>query len=375
MSEDKNTKINEEVVLSESEKQERLLREQFKIKKRNRRIRKLIIWAVVILVLALGLSWYMQLRENMRAEQEAMMARSSQVQAKVTRNVYTATIDLSGYVEAYDIQNARFRATGPITAVNVEEGDVVHEGDVLATIDSTSQTYNVESIRRSIREAELSGTQSQLELLNLQLTTALNNLEYTNLVANFDGTVAGTVADVNITEGDYFEAGSTDAAVTIADLSRLKATVEIDEIDMQYVYLGQTAYLTFDSIPGQVVEAYVSYIPTLGTYSSQGIGVVEVELTIDNPPASLKPGYSFEGTIASEGDVEMLLIPQAAVTTGRGGATTVQKLLEDGTTETVSVSVKYLGEGTCQLVAGNLSEGDTLVYTRETGGFMGMMRF
>ena len=371
MSEDKNTKINDEVVLSESEKQERILREQFKIKKRNRRIRKLIIWAVVILVLALGLSWYMQLRENMRAEQEAMMARSSQVQAKVTRNVYTATIDLSGYVEAYDIQNARFRATGPITAVNVEEGDVVHEGDVLATIDSTSQTYNVESIRRSIREAELSGTQSQLELLNLQLTTALNNLEYTNLVANFDG----TVADVNITEGDYFEAGSTDAAVTIADLSRLKATVEIDEIDMQYVYLGQTAYLTFDSIPGQVVEAYVSYIPTLGTYSSQGIGVVEVELTIDNPPASLKPGYSFEGTIASEGDVEMLLIPQAAVTTGRGGATTVQKLLEDGTTETVSVSVKYLGEGTCQLVAGNLSEGDTLVYTRETGGFMGMMRF
>ena len=88
MSEDKNTKINDEVVLSESEKQERILREQFKIKKRNRRIRKLVIWAVVILVLMLGLSWYMQLRENMRAEQEAMMARSSQVQAKVTRNVF-----------------------------------------------------------------------------------------------------------------------------------------------------------------------------------------------------------------------------------------------------------------------------------------------
>lgn len=367
------TKINDEVVTneSESEKQERILREQFKAKKRRKRIRKLVTWVVVLVVLVLGLSWYIQLRNNMRAQQEALQARSTQTTATVTRDVYTATIDLSGYVQAYDIQEARFRATGPITAVNVEEGDSVSKGDVLATIDNTSQTYAVESLRQQIRQAELSGAPSQVELLNLQLTTALNNLEYTNLVANFDG----MVADVNINEGDYFEAGTTDAAVTIADLSKLKATVEIDEIDMQYVYVGQTAYLTFDSLPGQTIEAHVSYIPTLGTYTSQGIGAVNVELTIDNPPASLKPGYSFEGTIASEGEVEMLLIPSAAVTTGRGGLTTVEKLNADGTTETVTVRVQYLGEGACQLLSGNLAEGDTLVYTRSSSGMMSMMRF
>lgn len=370
---DNGNKINEEVVMTESEKQEKILREQFKAKKRKKRIRKIITWIVVIAVIVVGYMLYADYRAELQAQQEAMMNQNRRVEVQVTRNVYTATIDLSGYVEAYDIQEARFRATGPITSVNVEEGDSVKQGDILATIDNTSQTYNVENIKRQIKEAELAGTQSQLELLNLQLITAENNLEYTNLVANFDG----TVADVNITEGDYFEAGATEAAVTIADLSRLKATVEIDEIDMQYVTLGQKAYLTFDSIPGQTVEAYVSYIPTLGTYSSQGIGVVEVELTIDNPPSSLKPGYSFEGTIASEGEVEMLLIPQAAVTTGRGGATSVQKLTADGSTETVNVMVKYLGEGTCQLVSGNLAEGDTLVYERSTGGMMGMgmMRF
>ncbi len=371
MSDNKETKVNDDVVLTESEKQEKILREQFKAKKRNRRIKKLITWAIVIVVLVCALSWYLQLRANMQAQQEAALNQSQQVTATVTRDVYTATIDLSGYVEAYDIQEARFRATGPITAVNVSEGDSVSKGDVLATIDSTSQTYAVENLRQQIREAELSGTPSQVELLNLQLTTALNNLEYTNLVANFDG----MVADVNINEGDYFEAGTTDAAITIADLSKLKATVQIDEIDMQYVYQGQTAYLTFDSLPGQTVEAIVSYIPTLGTYTTQGIGVVNVELTIDNPPASLKPGYSFEGTIASEGEVEMLLIPQAAVTTGRGGLTTVDRLNADGTTETVSVRVQYLGEGTCQLLSGNLQEGDTLVYTRSSSMMPGMMRF
>ena len=371
MSEDKETKVKDETVLTESEKQEQILRAEFKAKKRRKRIRKIITWIIVIAVLVGGVSLYMNYKAKIEAAQEAALARNTQVTSQVTKNVYTATIDLSGYVEAYDIQEARFRATGPITAVNVAEGDTVSEGDILATIDSTTQTYSVENLRKQIQEAELTGTPTQVELLNLQLTSALNNLEYTNLVANFDG----TVADVNITEGDYFEAGSTEAAVTIADLSRLKATVEIDEIDMQYVYLGQKAYLTFDSLPGQTVEAYVSYIPTLGTYTSQGIGVVNVELTIDNPPASLKPGYSFEGTIASDGDVEMLLIPQAAVTTGRGGLTTVQRQKADGTTETITVSVKYLGEGTCQVLSNNLAEGDTLVYQRESSMPFSMMRF
>ena len=368
MSDKNDIKIEDEKVLSESEKREQELREQAKANKRRKRIRKIIIWLVVIAIIVLVGNWYLNLRATMQAQQQAALNSSTRVEVQVTQDVYTATIDLSGYVEAYDIQEARFRATGPVTSVNVEEGDSVKKGDVLASIDNTNQTYQVESIRNQIRQAELNGTPSQLELLKLQLTTAENNLEYTNLVANFDG----TVASVNIDEGDYFEAGTTTAAITIADLSKLKATVEIDEIDMQYVTLGQTAYLTFDSLPGQTIEATVSYIPTLGTYSSQGIGIVEVELTIDNPPASLKPGYSFEGTIASEGDVEMMLVPQAAVTTGRGGLTTVERLNADGSTETVPVSVKYLGEGFTQLLSGNLSVGDTLVYERSNSS-MGMM--
>ena len=142
---------------------------------------------------------------------------------------------------------------------------------------------------------------------------------------------------------------------------------------MGSVELGQKAYLTFDSLPGETIEAYVSYIPMLGTYTSQGIGVVNVELTIDNPPASLKPGYSFEGTISVEGDVSMLLIPQAAVTTGRGGVTTVQKKTGPDTSETVTVRVKYLGEGYCQLVSGDLKVGDVLTYTKSGMDAMSMM--
>ena len=158
--------------------------------------------------------------------------------------------------------------------------------------------------------------------------------------------------------------------MTIVDVSKLKATVQIDEIDMGKVALGQKAYLTFDSLPGETVEAVVTYIPMLATYTTQGIGVVDVELTIENPPKQLKPGYSFEGTIQVEGDVQMLLIPQAAITTGRGGVTTVERKNADGTTETVSIRVKYLGEGYCQLLSGDLKKGDILTYTKSASSMM-----
>ena len=77
----------------------------------------------MIAVIVVGYTLYANYRAELQAQQEAMMNQNRRVEVQVTRNVYTATIDLSGYVEAYDIQEARFRATGPITSVNVEEGD------------------------------------------------------------------------------------------------------------------------------------------------------------------------------------------------------------------------------------------------------------
>ena len=359
--------IKDNVVMSEAEKQEKAIRDEYNARKRRRRIKKLIIWLIVIVLAAAGLIYYNKVKADFEAKTAAMIGAVSTVEVPVEENVYTTVIDLSGYVEAYDSQEAKFRSTGAVTGVYVSEGDDVTKGQLLATIDNTSQTYQVKNLQNQIKQAELTGSASQLETLRLQLINAENNLEYTNLVANFDG----TVAKVSVNEGDYFEAGSS--VMTVVDLSKLKATVQIDEIDMGSVELGQKAYLTFDSLPGETIEAYVSYIPMLGTYTSQGIGVVNVELTIDNPPASLKPGYSFEGTISVEGDVSMLLIPQAAVTTGRGGVTTVQKKTGHDTSETVTVRVKYLGEGYCQLVSGDLKVGDVLTYTKSGMDAMSMM--
>jgi multidrug efflux pump subunit AcrA (membrane-fusion protein) len=336
---------------------EHQVRNQLRQKLRVKRVKRLITTFVVLALILFSLFLYTFYNENGRmpwAEVKAPVSAVKEVEAKVYENTFTSTIDLSGYVEPYDIQKVILRATGTVTDVFVEEGDVVRKGDVLIAIDDTSQKYEVANLEAELERAKLVGSDREVELTELRLQSAQNRLDYTKAYANFDG----VVAEVNVSQGDYFDAGAS--AMTIIDRSALKATVEIDEIDMQYVQLGQTATLYFDSYPSSSVEAKVTYIPMLGRYTNQGIGVMDVELTIADPPTQIAPGFTFEGTIASEGETTLVLLPQSAVTSTRG-TSYVTKKLADGSTTTVPVTVKYLGEGISQLLSGDLKVGDTLI--------------
>ena len=357
---------NKEEVISESERQERKLRAAQAARKRKKRIKSLVGWLVVIFIVALVLIWFLKMKKESEAQIEALQNSSNNVEYTVTKSNYVKSIDISGNVEAYDKQEANFRASGAVTSVSVKVGDTVVKGQTLATIDDTSERADMQDIENQIEEAKISGSVKQLELLEMRKTNYEQNLENTTLKANFDG----IVSKVDISENNYASAGTT--VVTILDLSKLKTTVEIDEIDMQYIELGQTATLTFDSLPGVEVEAYVSYIPMEGRYTSSGIGVVDVELTIDNPPSGLRTGFTFTGSIDLEQDVEMLLIPSTATSSERGGKTYVNVKKADGTSEKRYVTVSYLGEGYSQVLSG-LEEGETIVYTPSSGGGFGMM--
>lgn len=327
---------------------DRTIIEQHGRKRRRRKARAAI--AIIILLVIIATAAFII---TGRKEPEMPVTERT---ATVEANTYTQVIDISGYVEPYDSQTLRFRSTGAVTAVYVEEGDHVEEGQLLASIDNTSQTASLQEIRNSIEEAELNGSERELELLRLRERAAEASLEFTDIVAPF----TGEIASLDVSAGDYFEGG--DEVITIVDRSRLKATVEVDEIDMQYVSLGQEAELVFESVPDMTVRAVVSYIPMLGRYTDQGIGVVDVELLIEDPPEGIMPGFTFEGTLENESERTMLLIPQSAITRERGGAETVDVRRADGSSETVPIRTQYLGEGISEVLSGPLEPGDTLVY-------------
>jgi multidrug efflux pump subunit AcrA (membrane-fusion protein) len=337
------------------------VRSQLKKKLRNQRIKKVVTWVLIIAVLVAGFQIYSFYKSNGYfpwAEAKAPVSAVKEIEVKVYESSFTTTIDLSGFVEPYDIQNVILRSTGTVTDVFVSEGDAVKKGDALIAIDNTNQLYEVASLEAEIDKAKLSGSIRDLQLLELRLKSATNKLDYTQAYANFDG----VIASVKVSEGDYFDAGTS--AMTLIDRSKLKATVEIDEIDMQHIKIGQTADLFFDSYTAGTLIGEVTYIPMIGKYTNQGIGVMEVEITIADPPPSIAPGYTFEGTITSEGETVLTLLPQNALTVSRGGVTTVIKKMPDGTTKSVVVTVKYLGEGISQLLSGDLKVGDTLIVRR-----------
>lgn len=353
--------MNEQTNRPDNQTEERV-RSSLKKKLRKRRIKRLVTWIIVLAIIAFGVYTYQFYKANGHlpfadAEKLAQAAAATTtLQETTVREIeFTQTIDISGNVEAYETQMVMFRSTGAVTGVYVAEGDMVKKGDLLATIDDTTQAYNLANIESQIEEAKLQGSQRQVELLERQRTMALNNLDYTRTYANFDG----VVATVSVDEGDYFEAGSP--AMVVIDRSKLKATVEIDEIDIQSVKMGMGADLTFDSIPGQTIEAIVTYIPMIGRTTSQGIGVMDVEIVIDDPPSALAPGFTFAGTISADEVKKMLVIPTNAVVANRRGSDTVRKKGPDGNPVSVEVTTNYLGEGMSEILSGDLKAGDVIL--------------
>lgn len=344
---------------------------QRKKAKRKKTVKNTILFIILLVAVVYGLYAYNFHLKNGRwpwKPEEIVNPIDNMVKSQVYESVYTSEIDISGSVQANQTQEVMIRAAGAVTGVYVKEGDRVKKGQLLAEVDSTNQQYTVANVEWQLEKARISSSVSQreLQLLEMQLDNAKQQLENTKAYANFDG----VVVSVSIAEGDYFTAGS--AVMTIIDDSKLKATVEVDEIDIQLLEIGMKAYITADSVPGENIEAKVSYIPMIGRYSNQGIGVMDVEVTIENPPKGLKPGFSFEGVIAVESEQSMLLVSQSAVTVKRG-VSSVTKLNEDGSTQTVVVQVKYLGENLYQVISGDIKAGDTVVYTRTASGLEGLV--
>ncbi|MFA5467481.1 MAG: efflux RND transporter periplasmic adaptor subunit [Sphaerochaetaceae bacterium] len=348
--------------MSEKNSSESKLRTSLKKKRRQKRIKRLITWLIVLLILAGGLYTYRYYNTHgalpfigsAKLTKDAGEKTQEQT-AQVQEIEFSQTIDLSGFVVAYDTQSVVFRSTGAVTGVNVKKGDQVKKGDLLATIDDTSQLYNLASIESQIEEAELEGSQRRLELLEMQRKMAINNLDYTKAYANFEGVVAA----VSVDEGDYFQAG--DAVMVVIDRSKLKATVEIDEIDIQSVNVGMVAELTFDALAGQTVEAEVTNIPMVGRTTNQGIGVLDVEIVINDPPPEIAPGFTFAGTITADEVKKILVVPASAVTSARRGSDTIRKREANGAVVTVEVTTKYLGEGMSEILSGKIKAGDTVL--------------
>jgi len=159
--------------------------------------------------------------------------------------------------------------------------------------------------RLSNAEAQLSlamvdfPTKEELDVAQAQVDSAKANVEAIQIQLDLlavKSPVNGVVMTRNIEPGEVLQPGL--AAMTIAILDELTVTVYIPEDKYGQISLGDEAFLSVDSFPGEKFQAVVTRIADHAEYTPRNIQTKEdrqstvyaIELSVKDPGGKLKPG-------------------------------------------------------------------------------------
>ena len=313
------------------------------MRKNKSRIRNIIF--IIIGLVAVG-SVYIMVKNS-----------SKQTPQNVTYTVHSETveniIEIAGTISAAQEQKLQAAGDGTVTGVYVAAGDTVKKGDILIRIDDTTQQYELEQQDYQIEQKRISGAQRDVEMLLKQRKVLEQKLEDRIIKANFDG----IVAYLNVAEGDYLVA--KDEVGTMIDRTYLKALVEVAETDSSKIKPGQKVMFSFPAYEDHKIEGYLVSSYAIATVTSRGASVVKAEVRIDNPPEQILPNYSFIGEIEISPPETILLVERQAIGYGEDGSPFAEKILPDGTTERVPVTVTAYGNAFVKIISG-LQDKDVL---------------
>ena len=225
-----------------------------------------------------------------------------------TAQAATATINGVSCIAAkcFEYQAERTLTTlaaGTVTAINVQEGGVVNKDDIVLQISGEDLTEAIQSAAETLRSAELN-------MDNLQ--EAMNNYTVTS-------PISGTIIEKNAKAGDALTAGAD--LCTIYDLSYLVMVINVDELQVSDVSVGQSVQVTADAVPDKTYTGTVTRVSMKGS-SNGGTTTYPVTVRIDETEG-LRPGMNANAEIVIAEAGNALAVPNAAIV--RGGYVLVTK--------------------------------------------------
>lgn len=216
----------------------------------------------------------------------------------------------------------------------------------------------LENLLQSPTSEELTIAQAEVEKAKASLRQIELQLEGTEIVPPFTGIVAYLGAQ----EGELVTAGTP--IIRLIDPSTFHLDLDIDEIDIAKILVGQEVTITLDSLPDRELPGEVEYIAPTAT-SVEGMVTYEVKVKVVPTDIPLKAGMSADATIVTERKEGVLLLPNQAVQVDReSGRTYVEKIVQ-GEAVPVEIEVGLQDEFTSEVVRG-LEEGDEVVVPRVT---------
>ena len=185
---------------------------------------------------------------------------------------------------------------GTVTAINVQEGGAVNKDDIVLQISGDDLSEAMQSAAESLRSAELN-------MDNMQ--EAMNNYTITS-------PISGTIIEKAAKAGDALTAGAD--LCTIYDLSYLEMTINVDELQVSSLSVGQSVQVTADAVPDKTYIGEVTRVSMKGN-SSGGTTTYPVTVRIDETEG-LRPGMNANAEIVVAEAKNTLTVPNAAIVRG-----------------------------------------------------------
>lgn len=317
--------------------------------------------AGVLVAVAAGVAWMGAQKSRNKATEVRM--------EPVGRRDLVATVTASGTIKAKAQVDISADVTGRILEIAVKEGELVRKGQFLMRIDpvqfegavsrgeaalssaeaaylqarvnrdQSKRQYDravelqktgsqliapeaVEQARQAfdVAEALVASSRAQVEQARAALKEARDNLARTRLYAP----IAGRVVRLAVEEGEVAVPGTFSKDVgllmTIADLSVIQAMVDVDETDVIRLTQGDSVQVTIDAYPDTTFAGRVTMIKNSAKRAQATTGTndravdFEVEVTLDNPPADIRPDLSCTARIVTDTRTQVLSVPIIALT-------------------------------------------------------------
>lgn len=243
-----------------------------------------------------------------------------------------------------------------------------------ANYDFVSGTFSITEVQQSdadfqVAKAQLEDAQREYDRLKngpdpLDLAAAQARVDA--IQATLDSgkqlaPFAGTVTEAMPNVGDLVTPGSE--AFRIDDLQHLSVEIQITEIDITKVALGQDATLVFDAIPDKTYQGTVTKVALAGDIV-QGVANFNVTVELTDADSSVKPGMTAAVNITVSNITNVLIVPNRAIRV-INGVTTVY-VLKNGISTPVTISLGASSDTNSEVTAGNLHVGDLIILNPPT---------
>jgi len=233
------------------------------------------------------------------------------------------------------------------------------EAQAQKSLDKLNDNITLKELQVEAAKAAVEQTRQAEALARRSMEQANKDLNEATLTAPFDGIVASVTAE----EGDMIPSPTMAPTqiMRLIDPTSMELVVEVDEIDIPDMEVGQEVIITLDAVPDREFDGVVATIYPL-PLEVGGVIVFNVKIELDVPEDSgIRVGMSAETDIVLASRTDVLLVPDRAISEDSEGNTIVNVLVNDDLEE--RLVVVGISDGFNTEIVSGLSAGETILAT------------